>query len=217
MTYKQKENNIALGQLSHPTSQFNSVQSLSRVRLFVTPQTAARQACSRTTLSICGVHLGAPLHLHTSIFISTFLLPQLAQPGFWLCGPLSASFSGLAVLQGWEVSVSFTPIRCPPMSGHRYWMLGNLKTAVNTEAFAMSSPRVPKGECWQWKVILRTGVAGMTNIAGGQQVGGQKGEGSGDTSPQGSGLHTHPFPAPSSPTVDVQTPASDCPAFCLSF
>ena len=101
-------------------------------------------------------------------------------------------------------------------------MLGNLKTAVNTEAFVMSSPRVPKGgkkglECWQWKVILRTGVAGMTNIAGGQQVGGQKGEGSRDTSPQGSSLHIHPFPAPSSPTVDVQTPASDRPAFCLSF
>ena len=76
--------------------------------------------------------------------------------------------------------------------------------------------------CWQWKVILRMGVAGMTNIAGGQRVGGEKGEGSGDTRPQGIGLHTHPFPLPptptrSSPTADVQTLASDHPAFGLSF
>ena len=38
-------------QLSHPCIQFSSVQSLSRLRLFVTPQTAARQASLSITNS----------------------------------------------------------------------------------------------------------------------------------------------------------------------
>ena len=54
----------------------------------------------------------------------------------------------------------------------------------------------------------------MTNIASGQRVGGEKGEGSGDTSPQGSGLHLHPAPPPHPLPAPPPTPTPPELAYC---
>ena len=102
-------------QLSHPCIQFSSVQSLSRLRLFVTPQTTARQA----SLSITNSWSLPKLMSIESVMPSNHLIlccPHLLQHSVF---PNIRVFSNESVLRirwpkYWSFSFNISPSNAHP-------------------------------------------------------------------------------------------------------